>query len=274
MKIDSHHHFWRYDAVEYEWISDEMRAIRRDFLPDDLREAMSMAGVDGAVSVQARETLDETRWLLELAAQNDFINGIVGWVPLCENGVLASLEEFAAQPKFKGVRHVLQGEPPEFMERADFNRGITVLHEFDLVYDLLIFERHLPKAIEFVDRHPQQRFVLDHIAKPRIAAGEIEPWRENLRELARRENVSCKLSGLVTEADFHNWTPAQLRPYAETVLEAFGAERVLFGSDWPVCLVACDYTRWHDVVAEFISTLSSDEQARVWGKNAVEIYKL
>lgn len=274
MKIDSHHHSWRYEPKEYGWISEEMSVIRRDFLPENLQETIAPCGVEGVVSVQARQTLEETRWLLDLAAQNAFIKGVVGWVPLCDENVRGSLEEFAAQPKFKGVRHVLQGEEPEFMERADFNCGISVLREFDLVYDLLIFEKHLPKAIEFVDRHPQQRFVLDHIAKPRIAAGEIEVWRTNLCELSRRENVSCKLSGMVTEADFKTWTPAQLRPYAETVLEAFGASRVLFGSDWPVCLVACDYARWHDLIADFIGGLSSDEQARIWGQNAIEIYRL
>ncbi len=223
MKIDSHHHFWRYEPQEYSWISDEMSVIRRDFLPLDLQETIALCGVEGVVSVQARQTLDETRWLLDVAAKHDFIKGVVGWVPLCDDNVRETLEEFAAHPKFKGVRHVLQGEAPEFMERADFNDGISVLREFDLVYDLLIFEKHLPKAIEFVDRHPKQKFMLNHIAKPRIAAGEIDVWRANLRELSRRENVSCKLSGMVTEADFKTWTPEQLRPYAETVLEVFGA---------------------------------------------------
>ncbi len=274
MKIDSHHHFWRYEAVEYDWIGDEMSVIRRDFLPEDLRQIIAPCGVEGVVSVQARQTLEETRWLLDLAAKHDFIKGVVGWVPLCDEIVRESLEELVAQAKFKGVRHVLQGEAPEWMERADFHRGLTILRDFDLVYDLLILEKHLPKAIELVDRHPQQKFVLDHIAKPRISAGEIEPWRANLCELARRENVSCKLSGMVTEADFQTWTPAQLRPYVATVLEAFGAQRVLFGSDWPVCLVACDYTRWHDVVADFISALSGDEQSRIWGQNSIEIYRL
>ena len=272
MKIDSHHHFWHYNADEYGWISEPI--IQRDFLPGDLQQTIAPLGIEGVVSVQARQTLEETRWLLELAAQNAFIKGVVGWVPLLDDNTRQSLEKFAPNPYFKGVRHGLQGEEPEFMERTDFNKGVALLHEFDVVYDLLITERHLPKTIEFVERHPQQRFVVDHIAKPRIAGGEIEPWGAHLRELARRPNVSCKLSGMTTEADWQNWTVEQLRPYAETVLEAFGARRVMFGSDWPVCLLACDYARWHDLVADFINTLSEDEQARIWGENAIEIYGL
>lgn len=272
MKIDSHHHFWHYNQEEYGWIGEKI--IQRDFLPDDLREVIAPLGIEGVVSVQARETLEETRWLLELAARHTFIKGIVGWVPLLQNNVRQAMEEFAPNPYFKGVRHGLQGEAPEFMERADFNNGVACLKEFNVVYDLLITERHLLKSIEFVDRHPRQNFVLDHIAKPRIADGEIEPCRTHLRELAKRDNVSCKLSGMVTEADRKHWTPQQLQPYAEAVLEAFGTYRVMFGSDWPVCLLACDYARWHQVVADFISTLSSDEQARIWGQNAIEIYQL
>lgn len=272
MKIDAHHHFWHYNTDEYGWISEEI--IQRDFLPDDLQEVIAPLGIEGVVSVQARQTLEETRWLLDLASLHDFIKGIVGWVPLLEDNVREALEQFVSHPHFKGVRDGLQGEAPEFMERADFNNGIACLKEFNVVYNLLITERHLPKAIEFVDRHPQQIFILDHIAKPRIADGGIEPWGTHLRELAKRENVSCKLSGMVTEADWQHWTSEQLYPYAETVLEAFGTQRVMFGSDWPVCLLASDYARWHNIVAEFISTLSSDEQARIWGQNAIAIYQL
>jgi L-fuconolactonase len=274
MKIDAHHHFWRYNAGEYGWIGDNMQAIRRDFLPADLKEVIAPLGIEGVVSVQARQTLEETRWLLELAAQNEWIKGVVGWAPLLDENVRKSLQEFAPNPHFKGVRHGLQGEAPEFMERADFNNGIACLKEFNVAYDLLITERHLPRTTDLADRHPGQTFVVDHIAKPRIVDGEIEPWRTHLRQLAKRENVWCKLSGMVTEADWHLWTSEQLRPYAETVLEAFGAHRVMFGSDWPVCLVACDYARWHEVAADFISALSSDEQALIWGQNAREAYGL
>ena len=275
MVVDSHHHFWTYDPVEYDWIDDAMQVIRRDFLPADLDIAISAAGVDGVVSVQARQTLEETEWLLSLAAENDFIKGVVGWAPLISPAVRDELARFASTGELKSVRHVLQGEPDErYVLRDDFNRGIAALGEFGLVYDILIHERQLPQAIEFVDRHPHQVFVLDHIAKPRIRDHVLSPWRESLRALAERENVYCKLSGMVTEADYTGWTEAQLAPYAHTVLEAFGPSRVMFGSDWPVCLVACEYGRWHSIVLRFISQLSADEQARVLGGTAVEAYGL
>jgi L-fuconolactonase len=275
MKIDAHHHFWAYDPVQYGWISDEMRVLRRDFLPPDLKAEIAAAGVDGVVSVQARQSLAETRWLLELAGAHDFLRGVVGWVPLASPKVRDDLAAFAGNPKLKALRHVLQGEPdPEFMLRPDFNAGVEALREFGLTYDILIYERHLPQTLKFVDRHPGQAFVVDHIAKPRIRENVLSPWREHLRELARRPHVYCKLSGLVTEADFRAWTPEQLRPYMETVLEAFGPQRTMFGSDWPVCLAACAYTRWHAVVSEFLSRLSAAEQAHVWGGAATEAYRL
>lgn len=275
MRIDAHHHFWRYCPEEYGWIGDHMAAIRRDFLPDDLRRTIAGAGVDGVVSVQARQSLAETDWLLDLAARNDFIRGVVGWVPLADPRVGECLERYASQAKFRAVRHVVQGEPDgRFILGADFNRGVAQLRRWHLVYDILILERHLPQTIEFVDRHPEQVFVLDHIAKPRIAENRFEPWATNLRELARRPRVYCKLSGLVTEADHRQWTEAQLRPYLEIVLEAFGPDRVMFGSDWPVCLVACDYGRWHGLVRDFVAGLSPAEQARVFGGTACEAYSL
>jgi L-fuconolactonase len=275
MKIDAHHHFWSYDPVEYDWIDETMKAIRRDFLPEHLRAEIASAGVDGVVSVQARQSLSETAWLLDLATRNDFIKGVVGWVELVSPTVGAELERFTANPKLKSVRHVVQGEPDDnFILREDFNRGIRELKKFSLAYDLLIFARHLPQTIQFVDAHPNQIFVLDHIAKPQIKAGLFEPWSTNLRELARRPNVYCKVSGMVTEADFATWTEAQLRPYFETVLAAFGPQRLMFGSDWPVCLVACDYARWLQMVSGWIAKLSPSEQAWVLGGTAVEVYKL
>jgi L-fuconolactonase len=252
-----------------------MSVLRRDFGPSDLRVEVKAAGVDRVVSVQARQTVDETRWLLELAAKYDFIRGVVGWVPLIEPDVSAHLARFASSAKLKAVRHVLQDEPDDgYMLRDDFNRGIAALREFSLRYDILIFERHLPNATRFVDRHPNQTFILDHVAKPRIRENILSPWRENLRELARRPNVYCKLSGMPTEADWRRWTVEQLRPYAEATLEAFGPRRVMFGSDWPVCLLATAYTRWVDVVREFIANLSIAEQARVMSETAVEAYGL
>lgn len=274
-RIDAHHHVWRYDPREYSWIDESMAVLRRDFLPQDLAGEIGRVGIDGVVTVQARQTLGETRWLLSFAEENDFMFGVVGWVPLAEEGVAESLGEFASHPKLRGVRHVLQDEPDEsYMLRPAFNAGVRMLREAGLVYDILIFERHLPQTIEFVDRHPEQLFVLDHIAKPRIRDGLIDPWRANIRELAKRENVYCKLSGMVTEANWHSWDEAGLLPYLDTVLEAFGPARLMFGSDWPVCLVACEYERWFGIVSRYVSKLAAGEQARVLGGTAVEAYRL
>jgi len=274
MRIDAHHHFWKYNPAEYGWIGDNMAVLRRDFLPPDLKSEISNAGIDGVVSVQARQTIAETAWLLELADQNDFIRGVVGWVPLVSSRIRADLEH-ANRPKLKAVRHVLQDEPDDdFMLRDDFNRGVEALNGFGLRYDILIFERHLPQTIRFVNRHPQQTFILDHIAKPKIKLAEKSPWRENIRELSRRPNVYCKISGMVTEADWKQWTPLQLRPYLDVVLEAFGPARLMFGTDWPVCLVACDYPRWHQVVSDFTAPLSKSEQAQIMGKTAIKAYGL
>jgi L-fuconolactonase len=273
--LDSHHHFWRYDPAEYGWINDSMAGLRRDFLPADLKPEIDAVGIEGVISVQARQSLDETRWLLGLADQHDFIRGVVGWVPLISPSVASDLEPFAANPKLKAVRHVLQDEPdPDFMLRTDFNEGIWAIERFGLAYDILVYERQLPQTIRFVDRHPRQIFVLDHIAKPRIRDNLIAPWQENIRELARRENVYCKLSGVVTEADWQGWTIGQLHPYLETAIEAFGPRRLMFGSDWPVCLLACKYANWHRLVRDFTRLLSPDEQRRIFGETAIEAYKL
>jgi len=274
MTIDAHHHFWRYDPVAYDWIDDAMGAIRRDFLPADLAAEIDAAGVDGVVSVQARQSVEETRWLLELAGEHDFIRGVVGWLSLVQPGLRDELAKFAADAKLKAVRHVLQGEPDDYMGQRAFDAGIDALDEFGLAYDILIVERQLPAAIALVDRHPRTVFVLDHVAKPRIRDGVLAGWRENIAALGRRPNVYCKLSGMVTEADPGGWTVEQLRPYADIVLEAFGPRRVMFGSDWPVCLVACEYARWRQIAGEFIAALSADGQARVLGGTAVEAYKL
>jgi len=251
-----------------------MAAIRRDFLPKDLLAVTRAAGVAGVITVQARQSVEETRWLLELAAENDFIRGVVGWVPLATLTVEKELETFAQSRKLRGVRHVLQGEPDDYMLRTDFNRGIALLRNFGLRYDILIFEKQLPTAIEFVDRHPNQPFILDHIAKPKIKAGELEPWRKNIKELAKRSNVTCKVSGMVTEANWHTWTPASLRPYFETVLEAFTPRRLMIGSDWPVCQVACTYDRWLDTIRLWTETLSAFEREAFFKSTALEAYGL
>jgi L-fuconolactonase len=274
--IDAHHHFWNYEPVEYGWISDRMSVLRRNFDQWDLAREMEAADVNGAVSVQARQTIEETFWLLEIAAMNDFILGVVGWVPLAEPDIAERLECLEDVPKLKGVRHVVQDEPDDdFILRDDFNRGVAALGRFKLAYDILIFERHLPQTIRFVDRHPDQVFVLDHVAKPRVREGIFDPWRQNLCTLARRPNVYCKLSGVVTEADHGAWTPAQLRPYFDAALEAFGPSRLMFGSDWPVCLLASGYGRWMQTVREWAATaMSPAEQARFFGGTAAEAYQL
>jgi L-fuconolactonase len=276
MIIDSHHHLWKYSAAEYGWISPQMMAIRRDFLPEDLEKLMHHFGIEGTVAVQARQTLEETTWLLSLAAKHPLIRGVVGWVPLTEGAaVKKKLEPLAANPKLRGVRHVVHDEAdPRFILRDDFNAGIRVLPELKLRYDILIFERHLPAAIEFVDRHPKQIFIVDHVAKPRIKDKVIAPWNQNMRELARRQNVYCKLSGMITEADYQNWTPDALQPYIDVVLAAFGPKRLMYGSDWPVILLAGEYSRWFGVVTNAISKLSKAEQDRIMGGTAAVAYGL
>jgi L-fuconolactonase len=273
--IDAHHHLWKYSAQSYPWISDAMGAIRQDFLVEDLRNTLLEGGINGAVTVQARQTLAETEWLLELAAANDLIRGVVGWVPLQNPALRQDLERFSGSAKLKAVRHVVHDEPDDFfILRDDFNRGVSLLGEFSLRYDILIFERHLPQTVEFVDRHPDQIFIVDHIAKPHIRDAKIEPWGRSLAALALRENVYCKLSGLVTEANWSSWTAQDLQPYFEVVLKTFGPKRLMFGSDWPVMLVASSYKRWVDVVLEMIQSLSTDEQAWIMGKTASGAYQL
>lgn len=273
--IDSHHHFWRYDPEEYSWIDDSMALLRRDFLPEDLQPEIQRSGIDGVISVQARQSLEETRWLLDLAAKYSFIRGVVGWVPLTDTNVGKILESLAGSGTLKSVRHVLQGEPDDrYMLRSDFNRGISLLKEFQLAYDILIFERHLPYVVEFVRQNPQQVFVLDHVAKPRIRDRIVSPWRENMRELAKFPNVYCKISGMVTEADYTSWKEEDLVPYFDTALEAFGPSRLLFGSDWPVCLVAASYGTWIAVVRRQIATLTDSEQSAILGGTAARVYRI
>ena len=273
--IDAHHHLWRYTPAEYGWIDEDMQALRRDFLPADLTAAMATAGIDGTIAVQARQTMDETRWLLDLADANEAIRGVVGWAPIAGEEFPGVMEEFDGRAKLKGLRHVIQGERDEhFILREDFNSGIRTLLGSGLVYEILIYERHLPDTIDFVDEHPEQVFVLDHIAKPLIAAGQIEPWATRMKELGQRENVWCKLSGVVTEADWKAWTPETLKPYLDVVVEAFGPARLMAGSDWPACLVASGYAQWWDVLRGYCAGFTEAERAAVFGGTAVEVYGL
>jgi L-fuconolactonase len=273
--IDVHHHLWTYSDAEYGWIDDSMAALKRDFAVGDLIRDCAGFGVAGSVAVQARQTVQETEALLATAHADPFILGVVGWLPLSDPNVEVLLACYSADPLFRGVRHVVQDEPdPAFLERNPFNAGISLLHTYGLSYDILVFEHQLPAAIPFVDRHPDTNFILDHIAKPRIRDRELEPWASNLRALAKRPNVWCKLSGLVTEADLRHWTTDDLRPYVETVLEAFSPSRVMFGSDWPVCLLASPYGRWIETVKELLSGLSDHERNRIFSGTAVEAYRL
>jgi L-fuconolactonase len=275
MRIDAHQHFWHYDPVEYEWINERMAALKRDFLPGDLKPLLDAGGIDGCVAVQARQSLEETRWLLELARENEFVRGVVGWVDLCSPEVERQLEELASEPKLVGVRHVVQDEPDdEFMARGDFRRGIARLAEFGLAYDVLIYPRQLSAAVGLGEDFPAQRFVLDHIAKPPIAEGAMEPWAKNLRALAQLPNVWCKLSGMVTEAFWSEWRGEDFRPYLDVVFEAFGPERLMIGSDWPVCTVAGDYASVMGIVTEYIADLREDEKGAMLGGNCAEFYRL
>lgn len=275
MTVDSHHHLWRYDRAEFGWITNRMRKLRRNFLPRDFKPVARAAGVGGAVAVQARQTLAETRFLLECARSDPFFLGVVGWVPLAGPGVADALAGFAGEPKLKACRHVLQDEPDDgYMLRPDFNAGVRALTAAGLAYDVLVFERHLQQTLEFVDRHPDQVFVLDHVGKPRIRDGSFDAWRARIGELARRPRVYCKVSGMVTEADWGAWTEGQLRRYLDAVAEAFGPERMMFGSDWPVCLLAADYARWAGLVAGYAAELGAAERERILGGTAAEAYGL
>lgn len=271
--IDAHQHLWNYLPPGPLWMADGMEVLRRNFLIEDLRAATAEAGVTGTIVVETERTVAETEWLSKTAACDDLICGVVGWAPLTLPTIAPELEKIAALPKMRAVRHPIHDElDDQFVMREDFNRGIAELGRFDLKYDILIFEKHLPQTIQFVDRHPNQIFVLDHIAKPRIREGVLEPWRGNIRELALRPNVYCKLSGMVTEADWDTWSDEALSPYVETVLEAFTPKRLMFGSDWPVVTLASSYHRWIGTVRSAIAQLSQEERDRILAKTAIEAY--
>jgi len=275
MRIDAHQHFWRYNAAEYGWIGESMEVLRRNFLPQDLEPELAKEGFDGCIAVQARQTLEETNWLLELAEGSPFITGVVGWVDLRSTELRSQLQAIAKHSKLIGIRHIVQGEPDDrFLLQADFLRGVALLSEFDLAYDILIYEKHLPVAVEFVQRFSRQRFVLDHLAKPLIREGKIHPWAEGIRQLAASPNVYCKVSGMVTEADWRSWTPEQFKPYLDVAWDCFGADRLMIGSDWPVCTVAASYSHVIEVVERYLRSRPTEERGKVFGGNAQEFYKL
>jgi L-fuconolactonase len=275
MRIDSHLHFWRYDPGEYGWIDDSMAPLRRDFLPSDALGEMVRAGIDAGVAVQARQTLEETEWLLDLADAHPFIAGVVGWVDLRADDVAGQLERFSDRRKLVGVRHIVQGESDDrFMLRPDFCRGIALLENLNLTYDILIYPKHLPAAAELVSRFPRVCFILDHLAKPGIRAGAMEEWEQGLRRLAAFPNVFAKLSGLVTEADWTSWTSDHIEPYLDVAFDCFGADRLLAGSDWPVCTLAAPYERTIASIDEYVAARSLVEQEAVMGGNALRCWSL
>lgn len=274
MKIDAHQHFWKYDSQEYEWIDENKKVIKRDFFTNDLADVQNPLGFEGSIAVQARQSLKENDFLLRLAEKDERIRGVVGWVDLRSPDVDRELEQYYKHPKFVGVRHVVQDEPDDlFMVRENFMRGIQRLHAYKLTYDILTFPKQLPAAIQLVKAFPDQLFVLDHISKPFIKDSVISPWDDQIRQLASFENVYCKLSGMVTEADWQNWKPEDFRPYLDIVLEAFGSDRLMIGSDWPVCLLAGEYEAVMNLVIEYIQSLSNDEQAAILGGNCARFYE-
>ena len=276
MLIDSHHHLWKYSTEEYGWINDDLSPLKRDFLLPELREIAALSQVNGFISVQARQNLQETEDLLAMARTEPLICGVVGWVPLADAKVGEVLDRLADQSLLKGVRHVVQDEPDDrFILTPDFNRGVSELKGRGLVYDVLIFARQLPASIEFIDHHPDLPMVLDHIAKPTITdAAYDEKWETDFRELAKRENVSCKFSGVVTEVRENSWSLDQIRRYWDVALEAFTPDRLMFGSDWPVCLLKTEHGQWINVVRELASELSQAEQAKLFSANAIRDYNL
>ena len=275
MRIDSHQHFWKFDPVRDSWINDDMEKIRRDFLPNDLLVEISKANVEGTIAVQADESETETRFLLELAAENEFIKGVVGWVDLKNELVDLQLHEWKKYPKLKGFRSIIQGRPDDFyFKNKAFQQGMRCLARHRFTYDLLVYHDQLPAAIQFMEKFPDQAFILDHLGKPAIKAGEIKKWKENIRIMAQHPRTFCKLSGLATEADWKKWRYEDLSPYLEIAGEYFGVERLCFGSDWPVCLVAGKYGEISGILTRFLEQVAPDDREKVWGNNAANFYQL
>jgi L-fuconolactonase len=274
-RIDAHQHFWQYDPAEHAWMTDKLAALRRDFMPQDLKPLLQTLEFDGCVTVQVRQNVAETRWMLELADRHDFIRGVVGWVDLCSPDLLSQLDHFAGHPKLVGVRHIVQDEPDDqYMLREDFRRGIAELGAFGLTYDVLVYPRQLPAAIRLVEEFPDQRFVLDHIAKPPIAEGRLGQWEPDLRRLSELRNIWCKLSGMVTEARWSAWQPSDFDRYLDVVFEAFGPDRLMIGSDWPVCTLAAEYADAMGIVLDYIRQVPPREQAGILGENCARFYGL
>lgn len=275
LKIDSHQHFWKYDPVRDSWIDDQMSIIQKDFFPEDLEPVLKSNGIDGCVVVQSDQSEAENHFQITNADNHDFVKGIVGWIGLSAANVEERLEYFSQFKKLKGFRHVLQGEPQrDFMLRPDFLNGISLLNKYSFTYDILVFPDQLKFVKQFVAKFPEHRFVIDHIAKPYIKDNIIEGWQDDMRAIAEHKNVYCKISGMVTEAKWNSWKKADFDPYLDVVVNAFGTGRVMFGSDWPVCLVAAKYNEVLDIVKDYFSGYSDAERDKVFGGNAIDFYSL
>lgn len=273
-RIDSHQHFWKFDPVRDSWIDDSMQKIQRDFLPEDLLPLLQQNQFSGCVAVQASQSEEETRFLVDLASKNDFIKGIVGWVDLRDKNIKERLAHFSSNKAIKGFRHVVQGEADDFMFGEDFRNGISALKQFNYTYDILIFHRQLMAAVDLVKHFPDQPFVIDHIAKPDIKSGDIASWKKGIQEIAKYENISCKISGMVTEAHWNNWKPSDLKPYLDVIFENFPANKLMFGSDWPVLNIASDYAEVVKTLENYMSQLSIEDQNKIWFENAGSFYNL
>ena len=274
MKIDSHQHFWKYNSATYSWITDEMSVIRKDFSPEDLKPLLLKNGISGCVAVQADQSEAETETLLNYADRYDFIKGVIGWVDLNATDVENRLKYFSKNPFLKGIRHTVRDEKGQFMAAADFQQGIAALEKFNLTYDILAFDYQLESAVELVKSFPGQKFVLDHMGKPQVSDVPDEKWIENIQQLGEIENVWCKISGLVTEPKDFSWEPTDFSPFLEVVASAFGVERMMFGSDWPVCLSAAHYREVIEIVEDFFSSYSEEDKDKIFGKNAADFYNL
>lgn len=273
--IDAHQHFWKYDPVKHAWINDEMVVLKKDFLPDEFVPIYEGHGVEGSVAVQADQSEKETYFLLDLAEKYSWIKGVVGWVDLCAPNIEERLTHFSQFDKLKGFRHILQDESDaNFILTESFQRGLACLGKYDFTYDLLIFPHQMPGALETIKRFPEQYFVIDHIAKPNIKEQSWKEWSKIIQEMSTYERVYCKISGMVTEANWLDWKYQDFIRYLDVVFEAFGTERVMFGSDYPVCLLAASFEQVKEIISQYISNLPLEVQQNIWGNNAINFYKL
>lgn len=272
MRIDAHQHFWNFDPVRDSWIDESMKVIQKDFSPEDLLLELRSKGIDGCIAVQADQSPKETQYLLGLSHQHPWIKKVVGWVDLSAPDIEGQLERYQAEKNLAGFRKILQALPPSAMEEEAFLKGISLLSKYQFTYDILIFPKHLPATLEFVKKFPDQAFIIDHLAKPDIKNGEFDNWSKGIKKLSEFPNLYCKVSGMVTEADWKKWKKEDFNPYLDHITDSFGTERLIYGSDWPVCLVAASYEQVFDLAWEYIQSFTEDEKAAIFGGNACKFY--